>query len=95
MILIRSEREVYNQVENPAVVYDRNLCMMIKIGEREDMLAYQHRVVQAYIANGFDSMVSDVGFMALPKDQEIVDKVFNCSGYLKTLITQMGGNGEG
>lgn len=87
MFKIQDEKgKVFNKVENPAVVYDRKTFTMIKIGERETMLEYHQFVEQTYRNAGFIEQAEDTTFMDLPPDQEIIDKVFQNTGYIEQLL---------
>lgn len=86
---IRDEKgEIFNTVEEPAAVFDRETGTLHKIGNRENIMAHFNVMTQAYRAHGFHDMADDVTFMELPKDQEILDKVFQNSGYIKRLYEQ-------
>ena len=88
MILIRDGKEVYNRVTRPAVVFDRETGTLMKIGEWEVMEEYFHKTQDEYRAVGYHEIADDVLLMELPNDQEIVDKVFQNTGYLKVLYTE-------
>ncbi|WP_303982215.1 hypothetical protein [Niallia circulans] len=86
MFLIRDEssRE-YNKVSIPAAVYDSRDSVLLKIGEREDMLSYFDLVQNKYRKEGFHVIANDISFMELPKDQVEIDKVFQICDYIGKL----------
>lgn len=87
---IRSyDGHVYNSVENPAVVFDKNCGTLLKIGERDDMQAYFDRIQKVYRAGGVPEMADDMVFMDLPADQEVIDRVFQTIDYVGVLYKNM------
>lgn len=85
MILIQDESgEIYNKTNNPAVVFDKESGVYHKIGGYNSMKSYYEVARTAYEANGFQEMADNLILLELPKDQEIVDKVFQITGFLKT-----------
>jgi len=94
MIIIRSSNgDVFNKVENPAVVVDAvkdkngivNKYIMMKIGEKENMLDYQNIVIDKYKKNGFEDYIN-IRVIELPKKQKLIDKVFQTTGYLTKIL---------
>ena len=90
MIKIRdSKGEIFNEVKNPAVVADkspRGNYIMLKIGEREDMEKYYDTVVSNFEKMKFPQFAKDLCLVDLPKEQEIVDRVFQTTGYIDRFI---------
>jgi hypothetical protein len=80
-----AQGQVYNRVENPEVIFDSETYTLIKIGERDKIKAYYDDMCRKYKRAGFFDEVSHLTYMDLPKDQDIVDKVFNITGYIQTL----------
>jgi hypothetical protein len=90
MYLIRDGAgKIYNTVENPAVVYDSRDSVLLKIGERESMEEFFNTVQNQYRFYGFSDMADDISFMELPRDQEIIDKVFQICDYIGKLHRQV------
>lgn len=84
MFLIRNEQgEIYNMVNEPAVVVDLAVNVVLKIGEYEDMQNYFNTMCKKYIDAGFSKMAHDLAVMHIPKDQEEIDKIFLNSGYIE------------
>lgn len=80
--------KVYSEVEHPAMVFNMNTGVMIKIGEFKDMLGYHATMCKAYEATGFDDIASELAVAEIPNQEEI-DKVFQITGYAKTLYEKM------
>lgn len=86
MYLIRGgKEEVYNTVENPAVVFDKESGTLLKIGEKAVMQDYYEETQAIYRNNGAGFMADAMCLMDLPKDQEIIDRAFQNSGYVLKL----------
>jgi len=85
---IRSGGTVFNRAQQPAVVFDKQLGTLYRIGESADMETYYKVVNRAYEEGGFPEMARSVVFMDLPKDQDEIDKVFQITGYVKKLYNQ-------
>lgn len=87
---IRDEKgEVFNTVTHPAVVFDKQCGTLQKIGEYADMETYFNVTQAAYRKAGFPDVADDVTLMDLPRDQDIIDKVFQNTGYLLTLYKNL------
>lgn len=77
--------KVFNRVENPAIVFDRDTFTLLKIGELEEMQNYWELVTQTYHNGGFLNMVKATTLMELAHDQEEINRVFQNTGYIKHL----------
>ncbi|WP_078598565.1 hypothetical protein [Evansella clarkii] len=87
---IRDEKgEVYNQVENPAAVFDLESGTLQKIGEADKMQETFNFMNDTYRTAGFHEMADDLRYMELPKDQKEIDKVFQNTGYIKRLYERV------
>ncbi|PAE87815.1 hypothetical protein [Shouchella clausii] len=84
---IRSGNTIYNTVENPAAVFDRESGTLHRIGEREVMRKYLDESVEIYKKNGFHDIADDLVYMELPRDQGEIDRVFQITGYIKKLYS--------
>lgn len=83
---IRDEKGiVYNRVENPAAVFDRESGTLHKVCEREAAIAYFNMATEKYRAHGHHDIADDVTYMELPKNQQEIDRVFQITGYVKKL----------
>lgn len=83
---IRDEKgNVYNKVEHPAVVFDKDCGTLLKIGNRDKMLAYFNQTNDKYREKGLHDMADNLYYMELPKDQREIDRVFHNAGYIKRL----------
>lgn len=83
---IRDEKgQIFNTVEEPAAVFDKESGTLHKIGDRENILSHFEVMTQAYRVHGFHDIADDITFMELPKNQEVIDKVFQNTGYIKRL----------
>jgi hypothetical protein len=78
-----SQMETFSKVKNPAAVFDKADGTLLKIGEKEFMEDYYKKIQGVYRQNGFHHMADDIVMIDLPKDQEIIDKVFQITGYIK------------
>lgn len=92
MIKIRANGEVFNEVENPSIVVDivekenePNEYIMMKIGEKENMQDYYNLVLKRYKENGFENQIN-LAIIDLPRNQELVDRVFQTTGYLSRVL---------
>lgn len=83
-ILIRDEKTIYNSVKTPAVVFDKDLGVLLKIGDYSEMEKYYEITTNIYKERSLNFMVESLILLELPKDQDIVDKVFQNTGYLKS-----------
>lgn len=83
--LIRDNTQVFNEVSEPGAIMDVKTGTLLKIGEYEVMEEYWEFMRKQYINNGFRDMADDIMLVQLPKNQEIIDKVFNISDYIGTL----------
>lgn len=89
MFLIRDgSGQVFNEVQNPAAVYDSRDSVLIKIGEFSDMQQYFNSIQNSYRAHGFHLEADDIALMELPKDQAEIDKVFGICDYIGKLHAQ-------
>lgn len=81
--------QTFSTLENPAVVFDKKCGTLQKIGEYADMEDYFNVTQATYRKAGFPDIADDVTLMDLPRDQEIIDKVFQNTGYLLTLYKDL------
>lgn len=90
MYLIRDgQGAVYNEVNNPTVIFDSRDSVLLKIGERESMEQYFGIIQQAYRSKGFGDVADDIILMELPKEQEEIDKVFQICDYIGVLYKRI------
>lgn len=88
-IKIQASGIIYNEVTEPAVVYEQETGTLYKIGEKKVMEKYYKEVQEKYQLGGFPKEAENVRFMELPPNQELVDKIFQNSGYLKRFVDEM------
>jgi len=89
MLNIQDDRTIYNQVESPAAVFDADTGTLLKIGESDIIFNYYEDLQQVYRDKGFPKLMADaLVFVDLPKDQELIDQIFQCSGFIKTWYEQ-------
>lgn len=86
--MIRDNKTVFNQVEQPAVVFDKESGTLLYIGEREVMQEKFEQYNAVYRASGFVDMAEALVLMDLPHDQDVIDKVFQITGYVKKLYEE-------
>lgn len=85
---IQDEKNVYNKVTRPTVVFDKEDGVLLKIGEYDTMRNYYDQIHGVYTQAGLHDIANELVLMELPKDQEIIDKVFNIAGYIKRVYKQ-------
>lgn len=86
MFLIQdSTGKVFNKVQNPTAVYDARDSVLLKIGEWENMYKFYEEVQARYNLFGYSEEARDIHIMTLPKDQELIDKVFQICDYIGVL----------
>lgn len=78
-----------NRVDSPAIVYDKSIGRMMKIGEFDDMLMYWQVATTAYREAGFDEMADDLVVFELPRTQEALDNVMDNDGYYGKMYYEM------
>lgn len=89
-MLIRNELgNIFNRVNNPAAVFDKETGTLYKIGEYEIMKQYYQTAIEAYDGAGFKEVSQDLCLMELPREQETIDKVFQNTGYVKVLYESL------
>jgi hypothetical protein len=77
--------KVFNRVKNPTAVYDARDSVLMKIGEKEIIHGFFEEVQTRYRAFGFTKEANDICMLELPKDQEVIDKVFQICDYIGVL----------
>lgn len=86
MFLIQDgQGKVFNRVQNPTAVYDAKDSVLLKIGEWGNMYDYFEKVQERYRFYGYSGVAKDIRIMELPKDQEVIDKVFQICDYIGVL----------
>jgi len=83
MINIQDGNHIYNKVNKPAAVFDLDTGTLYKIGESEDIFAYYEEVQHVYEESCLFDMADNLIFIELPKDQDLIDKIFQNSGFIK------------
>lgn len=84
-LLRDAKGNIFNELNNPAVVFDKDLGVLLKVGEFGVMLDYYKEVVSLYNNAGLSHAAENIALMDLPREQEEIDKVFQISGYVNTL----------
>ncbi len=75
-----------DDLENPACFFDKETFTLMKIGERELVKELYNYHRAAYLKGGYNKQADSLVMVDLPKDQDIIDKVFNISGYCKNFV---------
>jgi hypothetical protein len=90
MLHVRNNKnQIYlENIETPACFFDKDTFTLMKIGEKVDVEKYFNKYRAAYLKNNAPEMAEALVLVELPKDQDILDKVFNVSRYCKNLISQ-------
>lgn len=86
---IRDNKNVYNKLANPAVVFDKQCGTVLAIGEYDDMVNRMNHMCDTYTVHGFPEMVDPIAVIELPKDQDEIDKVFQITGYILRLYERL------
>lgn len=81
---IRIDGVTYNEVYNPAVVFDTSIMRRVRIGEYTDMVAYWQVATTAYREGGFPEMAEDLVVLELPRDQVRIDEMLDNESLLAT-----------
>lgn len=82
-VQIRNEKgEVFNTVNQPAVLFDKSCGTMHKIGEYDTLLPYFDQIQAAYRNAGFPEMAEHMTLLELPHDQELIDRIFQSVDYV-------------
>ena len=85
MIQIRDGRgHVFNTVVEPAVVFDSDTGTLHKIGEKNEMEVYLQEAQLKYRQAGYVMEANSLMMMSLPADQNLVDDIFQITGFLRT-----------
>lgn len=95
MIEIRDTNgTVLNTVRNPAAVIDiveGEEVVLLKIGELEEMQEYMKSMKQSirdtYGPVGLN-MIATITCIPLIKNQDLIDKIFNNTGYLRVYLRE-------
>lgn len=93
MIEIRSNPDkVFQVVEHPAIVYDADTFVVIKIGDAVNIKAYYDNTIKALNSmksTAAESFVDSLRYTELPANQELIDNIFNITGYLQRFINSL------
>lgn len=79
-----SNNKIIRKLENPAIIYDLK-SGLVKIGEIKEVQETFTSLVDRYKLNGFSELADDLRYLELPHDEELIDKIFNISGYILTV----------
>lgn len=86
-VLVRDGKgKVYQMLHNPAVLFDKDSGVLHKIGEAQQIKAIHEDYDLKYREKGFHDMANDLTYLELPLDQDLVDNIFQKTGYLKKAI---------
>lgn len=83
--LLRDNKKVYREIEEPCAVFHKELGTLLKIGEKEEMQSYFDNITNRYRAFGLHQEADQITLMELPKEQEEIDKVFGIVDYIGRL----------
>lgn len=88
MFLVRdADGFLFKKLKNPTVVYDKDLFILLCIGEPEAMESAFYRLKQHYNQKGQYRTANDICLLELPKNQDILDKVWQTEGAYLSQIT--------
>jgi hypothetical protein len=91
VVKIRSDNKVYREVKKPAAVYDFE-SGLLKIGEEDEMKKYYEVIVKSYEFLDMPQFAATIRFIRLPDDQQLIDKIFNISGFICRIEKILGSN---
>lgn len=80
---------VFTTTSEPAVVFDLECNVLLKAGSFEAMMHYLSEATTALVEkNTFESklLASCMAVLVLPRNQELVDRIINNTGYLDVYI---------
>lgn len=97
MILIRDDRgQIFNKVKSPAIIVDtvdKDNCYIRKIGEKEKIEKQFEEMIEKYKKADLKEEVEKTILLVLPKNQKLVDKVYNYPGFLNKIIAELNKKG--
>jgi hypothetical protein len=85
-ILIRDEKTVFNEVENPTILYDKRDYVRHTVGEKENIYKIYNEWRKRYMDAGLQDMADDLAVLELPANQALMDELFQCDGKFKAFI---------
>jgi hypothetical protein len=90
-LMDKSTEEIQYEVTEPVVLFDGEVFTMLKIGNRESVVAYYEESVKKCQQRNSDLFESWI-LMDLPKDAEILDKILQNTGYLESFYKKVMAN---
>lgn len=93
IIEVRSNGQVYNTIKDEvAICYDKDGYILLKIGELNDILGYFEQSREDYLKLETDigsHMARNIAVITIPKNQELVDRIFSTTGYIEIYIKRV------
>jgi hypothetical protein len=87
-----SNGDILYELNEPAVLFSLDEYLTLhKIGDKESVSAYYDKILAKAKTAGHPDLLEDYVLADLPKDVEILNKVYNNSMYLKTLFKDLVG----
>lgn len=80
--------KVYQTLKNPAVLFDKDSGVLLKIGEAHHIAMAHEEYAAKYREHGHHGMANDLTYLELPLDQELVDNIFQKTGYLRSMMAE-------
>lgn len=73
-------------VKRPTFIYDKMMYHRVRYGDYEQILKIYNETRETYIKAGFPDMADDLGMIEVPADQELVDNLFQSTGFFNNFI---------
>ena len=74
------------EVEEVAVLFDKDLSVLLKIGDKDKVKNYFDTIHLSYRQAGFFEQARDFILMELPTNQALVDQLINTSGSIEKIF---------
>ncbi|MNV55395.1 hypothetical protein D3C71_1476250 [compost metagenome] len=87
-----SSGDILYELTHPAVLFmgdlfDPNMMItIVRLGNKEDVDSFYVKRVEKATAAGLESMLEEYFMADLPLDAEILDKIYNNTGFLKKFL---------
>lgn len=87
-ISFNGQTSVYNELTEPAILFDNKTFVLHKIHEKNVIAQLFQEWSDAYQKAGFPQMANSLAWMEIPKHQELIDKIFNNTGYIEIFLNE-------
>lgn len=80
--------KIIQSLTSPAAFFDSDSGTLLKLGEAADVLPLYNHHYETLKAYGFTTNADAIVYMNLPLDEELINKIFHCSGYIQRIYQQ-------